>query len=45
MNTFCLILDSRIRSCRNYSLIPLKYKNNISNNLSNLNKKYAALGS
>lgn len=43
MNSFCLILDNRISFCRNYSLIPLKYKNNVANNSSHLNKKYAAL--
>lgn len=43
MNSFCLILDNRINFHRNYNLIPLKYKNNVSNNSSNLNKKYAAL--
>lgn len=38
MNSFYPILDHRIRSYKNYSGIPVKYKNNVSNNLSEVTR-------
>lgn len=44
MHSFYLILDNRVSSCRNHDQVPVKYKNNNSNNSSNLTEKWAVLG-
>lgn len=45
MNSLYPVLDNRVRSCRNYRQVPIKYENNICNNSSDLSKKCAAMSS